>query len=450
VDVGALRLLSAGEQGRVVFLKLVKALLSGSGDEPLHGVLLLSRAPAQLVVAEFATTVASCVDHPDYAVSVIVERLAQRWDVTAPMARRELPGFYQLALPEDDSDFEPPTVDPDSGAMRVEDPMGWTTDLGFMIQPLARDRVTVALIRRRCAMFISKWGGLEEFGHTATERLRARLGQLRMRLPYARPHMVAAVRAIRYVAGEMRRSGLLRQNEHARFLHIFGCPPDNLPVLVPIPRPDFERRPTITRSHRDETAWVDGIEHDDPTSENQLLFAEFTRFRRQYIWRQFTLERLTVPSSEPIKGLNAAEWIHSVPRAKWIEQVAPSSQERSRVLIRNLHLHSGVEVPSGVLVICPIWLRQLRWAPHPENWLIYQNSSGRTAARISWWRDGGPVDLQDESYWGEGVAIVLTPEGRRELEAEVGTLFRSAIARRAVSQRAGGEEPLERIKRWLA
>ena len=120
--------------------------------------------------------------------------------------------------------------------------------------------------------------------------------------------------------------------------------------------------------------------------------------------------------------------------------MVPRSEEPSPVLVRSLALHSGVEIPSHFLVLCPHWLTRLRWRPHPDNWLVYIDAAGRMIARITWWRDGGPLDVQEDAFWGEEIVILVTPDGRKQLESQFGTLTYAAAARCVVPPEVRGTE----------
>ena len=126
-----------------------------------------------------------------------------------------------------------------------------------------------------------------------------------MRLSYAKPHMVAAVRAVRYVAGEMRRARLLGARDEGLLLHILGSSPVDLPVPVPVERPSFVRRPSAGGGswREDEVAWLAAAD-DFPRQEfgDYFVVAELTLYRRRVFQREFTLEQLRITSRDPIEG----------------------------------------------------------------------------------------------------------------------------------------------------
>jgi hypothetical protein len=76
-----------------------------------------------------------------------------------------------------------------------------------------------------------------------------------------------------------------------------------------------------------------------------------------------------------------------------------------------------------------------------DEWMI--------VAKVFWWRDGGPGDVQENVFWGEGVVVVLTPERQKQVEALLGELPNVAVARRRVQPQHDQERRQERIVRSL-
>ena len=158
------------------------------------------------------------------------------------------------------------------------------------------------------------------------------------------------------------------------------------------------------------------------------------------------MERLRLPC-RAIKGKTLEEWLHRLPRAVWFDGILPLSEEPSVNLVRSLRLRFGTDIPDNPFVLCPHWLGLLHWRRDPESWLNYIDVSGRVVAKITWWRDGGPGDVQEDIVWGEGVMMTVTPNGRTPLEAQFGELRYAAIARRAVKPEAGGGDTRVRLVR---
>lgn len=62
--------------------------------------------------------------------------------------------------------------------------------------------------------------------------------------------------------------------------------------------------------------------------------------------------------------------------------------------------------------------------------------SGAVVARLYWWRDAGPVDIDAESQWGEGCYLVMSPAGLEQLTAarEKQALAINVFASRQIKQ----------------
>ena len=228
-------------------------------------------------------------------------------------------------------------------------------------------------------------------------------------------------------------------------------PPVGFAVPVPYERPPFIARPSSGRVgwHEEEIAWLQAADDDvrQPNLGDDLLLAEYTRYVRRDIRCKFELERLRIPSAEPVEGADLDEWMYSLPWSVWFDDSVPRDDKPSLVFVRRLELRSGPDIPNYFLVLCPHWLRRLGWHARPNTRFVYVDSKGSVVATIAWWRDGGPRDVQDDVFWGEGVMVVVAPEGRKQLEAVVGVLPSAAVARRLVQPQDRNEKREERLIR---
>ncbi|MGF6806040.1 tetratricopeptide (TPR) repeat protein [Paraburkholderia sp. Clong3] len=436
---GALHLLSFNV-GVPLFALLVRRLLEGEGDEPAEAVQLLLHGAANTAAAALEDVVAPLVDHPDYAVACGAARLLERWGQARPITHSALPFFYKMHLDEGNAgQFERPNLsDSRTGAMHVEDPLGWTSAFSDVIRPLARHGVSVAHIRERSRMFIEGWGGLAAFGPTATANLEAALGRLDMRLMYVRPHMAVVLRALRYVAGEMRLAGILDEDDEPWLLHLMGYPASPSPLISPCERPRNIARPAVDRTqwHETDERWLHAVHGDvrPLMSMGGTVIAEFARFDCRDIRTTFALERIRVPYLDVCTDGDLSSWMHELPLAIWAGSVVPLTDEPATTIVRRFEETRLPGIPTDMLVICPLWLRRLSWRQHPGNWLVYLDRTGRVVARVVWWRDGGPIDIGEDGIWGEGVFVTVTPEGRQQIEAVTGRLKIQVRGRRTVSE----------------
>jgi hypothetical protein len=434
--LGAMRLLPV-RGGPETFASLCTRLMAGPGDEPVEGVRLLGADSTDSMAAVLGAAVTALVDHPDYAVAAASARLAESWGLPASMTLAELPSIYRIHLDDAGQDFEQPTLtDPESGAMRVEDRLGWTAVFSREIGVLADQGVSVDNLRYRCWMFIESWGGLAAFGPGATDRLRADLRRLEMGLVFSRPHMVVALRAIRYVAGEMRRGELLSRQDDPWLLHMLGHPAVRPAMLAPSMRPRFIRRPSTDRANwtEQEKRWLDDIDNDvRPLQiDQETVIAEVTTFICRDVRRSFALERVRGRAVDAIETGEFSSGARSFPPAVWFEAVVPMTSEPAPTIVRRFSESGLSDIPRCMLVICPYWLSRLSWRPHPDNWLIYINAAGHVVAKITWWRDGGPIDIDEDVVYGEGIIVAVTSAGRAQLESVVGHLAIQVHAHRSV------------------
>jgi hypothetical protein len=448
VRVGALRLNSV-PRGPEAFTNVVRLLLAGQNDEPAEALQLLVLDSRDSMSREFSDAIAALVDHPDYAVAELASILANRWGRESRMTPVALPPFYDFILQERDNDFERPQLaDPESGAMRIENPLGWTFAFPALISALVRPGVSAEHIRYRCRMFIEQWGGLAMFGQSATDRLQVELHRLEMRMRFARPHIAVAARALRYVAGELRRAGMIDAQEVPFLLYLIGYPAPRLPIISPVARPPFVPRPRADDSSWQETEekWLRGVDGDvrPLVAGSDTLIAEVSHFHIRNIRRVYNQARIRAPFLEVGESDDLHEWFRLLPQARWANGIRVMTKELAPTIVRRLSGSYTPEVPEFMLTICPLWLRRLGWHPHADNWLVFLDKDGDVVAKIVWWRDGGPVDIGDDAIWGEGVYVSLTPAGRAQIEAIAGRQTVLVNARRDLTPDSEDREPMSR------
>jgi hypothetical protein len=449
VRVGSLRL-KTNASGQIVFRNLISALLDGIDEEPAEALQLLLLDTQETLSSQLGEKVAALADHPDYAVAEAASVLSRRWGRSVSMTRCELPPFYKFILEDQDDDSEVATfMDDASGAMLIEDPLGWTAMFPMLVSSLSRQDITPTQIRHRSRMFIEQWGGLDRFGQTATDQLQANLRRLEMRMPFKKPHIIVALRAIRYVAGELRRAGMIAPNEVSFLLHFMNFPAPTLPLIRPVPRPQLIPRPALEEgnwSGRDAwEKWVQGVENDTRPLPipNEKVIAEISIFKiNQFRRARYIQERIRAPFLNVGDQNDLAEWVGLLPKAVWANGFRALSKELAPTIVRRLSVNLMPEVPPYQIIICPNWLRRLGWRNHPDNWLLYLDHSGQVVARIVWWRDGGPVDVEDDVIWGEGVYITVTTQGLAQIEGISGRVSVLVHAHRKVEPEGSDSEPL--------
>lgn len=103
------------------------------------------------------------------------------------------------------------------------------------------------------------------------------------------------------------------------------------------------------------------------------------------------------------------------------------------------------EVPHYRLIICPFWLQRLGWHHHHANELVFQDQQNYLVARIVWWRDGGPLDVDDDIIWGQGMYLSLTARGRKQIELLTGKLTVKVLVRRSYQEEFSKEPKRSRL-----
>lgn len=76
----------------------------------------------------------------------------------------------------------------------------------------------------------------------------------------------------------------------------------------------------------------------------------------------------------------------------------------------------------------------------------YLDRNGACVARLIWWRDGAPQDVNQDQFWGEGVALLATREGRSALEGVAGPLNIGVYSRRSVDGTRPSERRMSRVE----
>lgn len=425
-----LRLAGQAGHGLALFKSLMRRLLTGDSDAPLQALGTLLAVDSADLAPELGTAVAALVSHRDISVAESAALLSHRWGAAVSVDAKPLPLFYSLEL-EAPSEGDHAFKDERTGAMRVESLLGWTEMLRSTAQHLAHaagiDEMT---IRRRAAMLIQDWGGLDAFGPSGVKRLEAQLRALDMQITYLKPHAYIAITALRHVAGELRLAGRLNGRDRPTLLERLGCPLPPRPLKFPQVRPEWIRMPLFDRhvgwSER-ETKWVDEVDSDVasfPAHHDGQVVAEVSRFKifkpRQ---SEHRLYRFRAPSAQTDRE-DFDQCYATFPLAVWLGKHVALDNELAPTLVRRVvcSVDMGFDAAAYPFALCPNWVKRLRWRTHDEEPSVFLNANGAVVAKLYWWRDAGPVDIDAESLWGEGSYLVLTSTGLEQLTATSGKL----------------------------
>ncbi|MFC3652833.1 ATP-binding protein [Dyella humi] len=428
-QLGATRLASTSSQQGIV-ARLVQLLLEGKEDEPVEALQILLRSSHNAVPDLLREQVHALVNHADFAVAEMATTLLRQWGTPASRTHSPLPAFYSLVLDDHDDRYEAPALaDNESGAMRILDAEAWTAMFPTLVDALARGAITPTQIRLRCAMFIQQWGGLAAYGQAGTDRLQATLRRWKMKITYRRPHVMVALRALRHVAGELRSAGLLTERDVPFLRHLMGYPGFTASPITPVCRPPFMARPAL-----DKKGWMDkevgeqwlrDAEGDlrPLKSPSGHVLAEISQFWiRKARQAEYTLKRVRAPSLNLHNVENFEDAVGLLPKAIWLDKVTDLTNVASSTVVRRLSYSWAWDVPHYPLAICSHWLKRLHWSVHPDLLGTYVNRAGDVVAQFIWWRDGGPIDIDESVSWGEGVYVQMTPQGRTEMQSAIGML----------------------------
>lgn len=416
--------------GQSLFISLMRRLMAGELDAPLQALGTLLAADSADLAPELGSAVAALVNHRDIAVAESAALLSHRWGLAVPLDAMPLPLFYRLELehpPEGDRAF----TDERTGAMRVESPLGWTEMLRSTARHIAKaagiDEMTV---RRRAAMFIQDWGGLEAFGPSGVKRLEAELRVLDMQITYLKPHAYIAIAALRHVAGELRRAGKLEGRYRPTLLERLGCPLPPRPLKLPRVRPEWIRMPLLDRSagwSEGERKWIDEADGDVapfPAHRDGQVVAEVSRFKiLKPRLSEHLLYRIRAPSAET-DSEDFDDCYARLPIVVWLGQYVALDNDLAPTLVRRVvcSVDMSFDAAAYPFVLCPNWVMKLRWRTHDDEPSVFLDASGAVVAKLYWWRDAGPVDIDADSLWGEGCYLVLTPAGLDQITTARGKL----------------------------
>lgn len=430
--------------GQALFKSLMRRLIAGELDAPLQALGTLLAADSADLAPELGSAVAALVSHRDIAVSESAALLSHRWRQAVPLDAIPLPLFYRLELehpPEGDQAF----TDERTGAMRVESPLGWTEMLRSTARHIAKAAgIEEMTVRRRAAMFIQDWGGLEAFGPSGIKRLETQLRVLDMQITYLKPHAYIAIVALRHVAGELRLAGKVKGSDMPTLLERLGCPLPPRPLKLPRGRPEWIRMPLLSRSagwSEREQKWIDEVDGDVapfPADLHGQVVAEVSRFKiLKPRLSEHRLYRFRAPSTE-IDSEDFDDCYAKLPIAVWLGQYVAFDNDLAPTLVRRVvcSVDMGFDAAAYSFALCPNWVKRLRWSAHDKEPSVFLDPSGAVVARLYWWRDAGPVDIDAESLWGEGCYLVLTSVGIEQVTTARGKpdLDISVFASRQIKQ----------------
>jgi hypothetical protein len=434
----ALELLEQGEE--IIFEKLVRLLLNGSGEEQMRAASLLSQSWMNSTVSDsFKNDVESLSRNNDLGIAATATFLCERWGVARAPENRELPAFYSLELAIDERAHGKPLVNKHSQALLLDDPFAWTQNYSRIVDCLAGfTGITKLKIRYRVAGLISSWGGIDKFGHEASKQREASLSNIDLKLMYRRLHAEAALRALRNVAGELWHSGLLK-SEHLPFmLHELHCDPDRVRLPAVAARPPGLIWPPFPKNSwgDDREHWLKEVASDlqNNSVAGNLSIGEYRRWvgkesRNILHSEQWFGDRIKLNETSSLERS-----LYQLGRVIRIGEIIPLDAETpegswpvSRFLPHRLDME-----PLGLLVLSPLLARQMSWVCSEEDPTIYYDSNGDWVARTVLWQEGFACPADQEGKYAEGQRVVLSDIGATAYQQRFGQIETHANAWRRV------------------
>ncbi|CAD2246682.1 hypothetical protein [Xanthomonas arboricola] len=400
------------------FRALLIALLDHGDDAILAGLQMLRTATHFVPDAMLQARIVALVDQVDFGIQIFAERLAMQWGQAVLPTSVALPAFYDLALPPVGIPARTEVLRRQPyGPPAISDPVAWSAPFTDLIETLAAVAdVTEDHVRRRMQQLIDEWGGVEAYGQPGIRKLEQALSELGLQITYFYPHVMAGLRALRHIAGELAASGRIPPERVDELLQEFQLAPEWTRTTVDA-RPVFVARPVLPDGWTDESEseWLVQVESDahDRVGDD-LVLAEITRFQglysaSRYEWSRLRLFGVQLPATgDPLL---------------MADRIPPGAPVR-----RVTRLGLGA-IPRWELTLNPQLAEQLGWRSIDER--TWHDASGELVATAYCWRDGGP-DGELHGSWiaGEGAAIVLTRAGHAQLTSLHGPTRTDVVARR--------------------
>jgi hypothetical protein len=411
----ALTLLDHGREA--FFTQLVDRLLDQENGALLAADLLDRAAEIGAVRAIIAPRLNALARHADFAVVAVALSLSVRWETPVTLEPDALPAFYALHLPPDATPDRMGAADACTGGMVLDDPLGWTQEWAGEVAIIAvAAGVSEDHVRRRAAQLIDSWGGIARFGHAGTKALEARLARLGFKLHYRRPHVMAALQALRNVAAELFHAGRLGPDETRQLARILLVDPGLPSMPQPVGRPDIAPQPAVPRLHRENErqAWLDAVTDDVAKQTPACVLAETSIIinrdgRNGYVRETFASASLGVVAKSGIDETRAA-----LPVVAWRGGRFGVTYDRSDANPGYIAIYRQVRIerlPTELLVLCPYASSSLGWHRAPGSIDCYLDSSGERMAWTEWWRDGLPQPVDEDERSAEGQRVCLSTAG---------------------------------------
>ena len=270
---------------------------------------------------------------------------------------------------------------------------------------------------------MSKEGGQSAFGPGVEDKLAGQLRRLDLKFAYRRPMASSCLRAFGKVLRELERAGAVDPNVFRALWDEMGGPSMSDKLPEDNPRPSWLIWPELAIRK------YGGIEGDQwleycesmlrPTLlTDEFILAEDSHFLIQAVRSSADAHRTMLPSCVDI-----TEGISGLPRLFSHDYLRPMYKQSESPLVCRIPGDLFGDFRNETITICPFVAKELGWSRTDTNPLEFSDASGSLVARTIRWVEGTKQQAQYEGErFGTGQLLLLTSDGRAQLEAVAGTL----------------------------
>lgn len=350
----------------------------------------------------------------DAGILSVALRLASVLDTTARLPRQEMPGIYQIEIPDEERylKYEMPSgFSASSSGIFSNDYAAWTWILQMQIRLVSdASGLPISKVRVRVGQLMQNLGGEILFGPAAVKRQLSRLQRLSLHLSYRKLMSAAALQGVRLAAGELMRATAIDLSAIPWLAAFTGCRSAVLPSLLPIQRPISIPSHTMFEMFIRETPdWIQSVGADliTPRLNGWLVLAAVSTYQSGFREDGWVSERYYGPEIDPADEL--FDQLRGLPSLYLTDRVSANYPSPSPGGVAYV-MHTVPEFEVCPVAFCPLVAQELGWLRDSGNALLYRDSSGVLAAQTIYWRDGGiPATEVDRSAHGHGFVVVVDP-----------------------------------------
>lgn len=372
---------------------------------------------------------------------------------TVPILDRDIPGIYELDLPQLSVFRTEKAVNGVDEPILLQDPARALRPLDIEARAVAKESgIDENAVLYRAAQFLEqfsrkrKW--MAQSGKIDEQQLNQFLSNTGMRISFNKPHIEPAQRAIAYVVAELLDAGLLNIASAERLMAMFSRHDPSLVLAEPQPRPDWIHTigglPDEERVYSIPDRWVERADESlaylrSRTPDGRIILAEYSRFaylgtdkrieedRMSYIiaatekelWQEGVLERGLLPYYRLIKS---QAW-------EYASKMAPLEH---LVIANEPH---DIETPAAHwIALNPGIAQELEWRLSSDGLFRWVDESGDQSVESVWWRDGSlnRYDRHQDCSVGEGWIVVAAESIYRSFVDRAPSISRGGLVRRRI------------------